>query len=179
MVKKSIREERLKPAYDEDYDTLWDTIDYTDKVVMDIGADYGSTADYILRHGAKMVICVEKDMIFYRRLEDNVELLDNKIIPIHLNIDRAQRYIDLILRYQPDVIKADCEGCERYLLDIPRDVFCLVPEYVMEIHGHPLIRSFNLLFQRYDYILTDHNPWGGGIIVNTYRRRDLVENTSN
>ena len=60
---------RVKPWEDLDLDTHWGWLDVEGKVVLDVGADYGSTADFFLQRGAARVIAVEGDPRSFRRLE--------------------------------------------------------------------------------------------------------------
>ena len=72
-------------------------IDYEGKKIMDVGADSGRTADYFLQKGAKGVITVEGEPVFYEKLKENAKLLPG-MIPIFLQIRHPDDFVDLIKR---------------------------------------------------------------------------------
>jgi len=70
------------------------------KVVVDIGAGEGESVQFFLNHGAEKVIAIEGDEEAFKMLEENFK--DNpKVICIKAMID---------------IIKIDCEGCEKGLV---------------------------------------------------------------
>ena len=125
----------------EDYDKEYGFVDYNDKLILDIGADIGSTADHFLRKGAKEVIAVEGNKKFYAKLKLNAQEIE-EITPVFLWIKCSNHFESLIKKYKPDVVKVDCDdpgkktGCEKYLFKIPDAVFSMVPEYIIETHTH-------------------------------------------
>src|SRR4030042_374590 len=50
-----------RPFIDEDYNHHWGFADFKGKSVLDLGADYGSTAWFFIEKGAKLVVAVEGD----------------------------------------------------------------------------------------------------------------------
>jgi len=112
-------------------------VDYEDKRVMDVGADWGRTADYFLQKGAKVVIAIEGNPVFYEKLKENAKLLPG-IIPVFLQIRHPDDFIDLIKRWSPDLMQVDCEA---FLFQVPDEVFSLIPEYLMETHSIKLYRA--------------------------------------
>lgn len=75
----------LPPNNNENYDKHWNYASFKDKIVLDLGADYGSTASYFLWRGAKQVIAVEGSKEFADALRKNFEN-NPKVIPIELFI---------------------------------------------------------------------------------------------
>jgi predicted methyltransferase len=67
------------PIFGEDYSKHWKA-DFKGKVVLDLGADYGSTAFYFLQKGAREVIAVEGDRILALNLAKNAK--GRRITPI-------------------------------------------------------------------------------------------------
>jgi len=124
-----------KPAYRKA--TVRTEMDYKNKFVLDIGADYGSTADFFLKKGAYRVIAVEKDPEYYKGLSLFSE--GRPITPLHIEIKTIKDILDLIVKYKPDIVKIDCEGCERNFL---RHFYTeknkkklMIPEFfIIEIH---------------------------------------------
>ena len=41
----------------------------------------------------------------------------------------------LIRKYSPDVIKVDCEGCEKYLVDVPCNLLTITSVWIVETHS--------------------------------------------
>lgn len=131
----------LIPAiYGEDYENHWVGIDWRSKTVLDIGADVGSTADYFLSKGASLVYAVEGNYLFYRKLEENARKRGG-IVPILMFIESPNQIRFLLDRYKPDVVKMDCERCEKCLISVPDHVVCNVPEYIIETHTENLFRQ--------------------------------------
>ena len=142
----------------EDYNRFWGKPNYTGKVVLDIGADYGSTACFFLQRGAFRVIAVESNKHLFSRLLENAPKLGN-IIPVELHVSSIQDYINLIQSYKPDIVKVDCEGCEIYLLDVPDSILRNVREYIIEIHSDHHHVQFLTMFQRYNFDIIHEDNW--------------------
>jgi len=128
IVLRQISEKAYKKSSETEY------VDYKDKIVLDIGADYGSTAEFFLERGAKKVIAVESDDKNYKKLE---EMAKNKpifkILPLHASIDREN--IEYYLSEEkPDVVKFDCEGCEKHLVGVPKEILTIPEMYIIEHH---------------------------------------------
>jgi len=142
----------------EDYNRFWGKPDYAGKVVLDIGADYGSTACFFLQRGALQVVAVESNKDLFSKLLENASKLGN-VIPVELHVSSAQDYVDLIQSYKPDILKVDCEGCEIYILDIPDEVFRNVREYIIEAHSHSLHAQFLEKFQSNGFNIIHQDNW--------------------
>ncbi len=72
-----------------------------------------------------------------------------------------KRVIDFALKNKVDIIKVDCEGCERYLVDIPTKEIEKIPFWVIEAHSKEIksklmdkFRNFKVLkeFETYPNI---------------------------
>lgn len=114
-------------------------VDYEGEEVMDVGADWGRTADYFLQKGAKSVIAIEGYPLFYEKLRENANLLPG-MTPVFLQIRHTDDFVNLIKRWSPDLIQVDCEGCEALLFQIPDEIFSQIPEYLIETHSIKLYR---------------------------------------
>ena len=113
-----LRADPREPAWGDDYDLHW-PFGAEDARVLDIGADYGSTAYYFLRKGAREVVAVEGDPKQAFLLAVNARRMRKlgRVVPIR-GFVREPRQVDaLILRFDPDVVKVDIEGWERVLLE--------------------------------------------------------------
>ena len=138
-------------------------VDYEDKKVMDVGADWGRTADFFLQKGAKVVIAVEGDPLFYEELKENAKLLPD-IIPVFLQIRGPDDFVDLIKRWSPDLMQVDCEGCEAHLFKVPDEVFSLIPEYLVETHSerHALYKIMKMKCRANNYTIIEDRLGMGG-----------------
>jgi len=123
----------VKPLHRANYEVHWGPIDYKGKVILDIGADYGSTADFFLRKGAMKVIAVERDQGYFERLCAR-SLGQPEIVPVSKDMVAPTDFLALLEEYDVDIMKVDCEGCEALLLELDDDVFSRVPEYLIEVH---------------------------------------------
>jgi len=78
------------------------------KIVLDIGAGNGETAQFYLKHGAEHVICIEADAnLLYHNFGSDPRIT---IIPLRV-----------------DSIKSDCEGAERNMVIETHFPFYLKP----------------------------------------------------
>jgi hypothetical protein len=124
----------IPPIYGEDYDRHWNFTSFENKVILDLGADYGSTAYYFLRKGASKVIAVEGNPQLASKLKFNSQKF-KKIVPIENFIDNSEKIENLISDYHPDLAKVDIEGYEKHLTNI--DV-TKVKEWLIEAHSKEL-----------------------------------------
>lgn len=130
---------KLKPFIkSENYDYEYGKLDYRNKRVLDLGADYGSTAEYFLEKGAIEVVAVEGHKVLYGQLVENCKWLKN-VIPVFLFITEPKQISELIEKYKPDIIKSDLDGYEIHLLKIPDIILSSVNEYTLEIHSMELL----------------------------------------
>ena len=137
----------------EDYDLMYGRADYHNKIVLDVGADWGSTALFFLSRGARQVISVECNPELVEQLRKTAE--NKPIIALGMKVRSIGDWEHLINTYNPDIIKSDCEGCEESLLTINDGIFRKVREYVIEAHGKGIIIAFKEKFERLKYRIAD------------------------
>lgn len=133
---------KVRPLGNENYDQHWNYTSFKGKTVLDLGADYGSTTDYFLRHGAAKVASVEGNTEYARRLFARFGG-DDRTPCIHMWI-RTGNDIDLLVNlFKPDVVKVDIEGDEKLLLetDVAR-----VREWLVETHTEQLRQQVSKFF---------------------------------
>jgi len=150
--------ERLAPLLWSDYEGEYGFVNYKGKVVLDIGADYGTTAAYFLRKGALRVVAVEADDSCFGMLVKNA-VGESRVEAVHCVVSSPEQFEGLICAYRPDIVKVDCEGCEVSLLEVPDKVFSSVPEYVMEIHSDDLNDLFIQKFGKLGYSVDHADNW--------------------
>lgn len=130
----------IRPLHGEDYELQWGKADYRGKIVLDIGADIGSTAAFFLRKGAKRVIAVEGAKVCFIRLRANADIF-NDIVPIFDFVESPGQIENMIQKWTPDIVKMDIEGHESNLFQIRDEVFNKVPTYIVEVHSGSLLNS--------------------------------------
>lgn len=142
----------IKPMTGEDYDCHWNYTDFNNKTILDIGADYGSTAYWFLKRGAKKVVAVEADDGHFKTLELNVGSgLLGETESIHLCVCQPSDYNILIATYKPDIVKIDIEGHERPLLEADKEIVKSVPEYLIETHTDAIFCNLATMFRELGY----------------------------
>ena len=109
------------------YDYIWSygSINWKTKVVLDIGADIGSSALFFLMNGADYVYLLEKEQEYkttYKSIKQKYPILKNSIMLNNL----ADMPNDI------DVLKMDCEGCESNLLT--EELLNKANEFVIGLH---------------------------------------------
>lgn len=148
---------------------------------MDIGAEYGSTAAFFLEKGARKIIAVEADPALFHKLASNFHR-NRKVIPIRLKVSAPDDIEDLIRRYRPDALKADCEGCEIHLAKVSLKSLTTVPEYMIETHSHigletrPFIEK---LFRKLGYVYADYEVLPNVHVLHAKKRWDKVAVSEN
>ena len=122
-------ERELKPlcSWVDFYDYLWSygSINWKGKVVLDIGADIGSSAIFFLMNGANYVYLLEKEQLYrttYESIKEKYHILKNSVVLKSLN-DMPNNI---------DVLKMDCEGCELQLLT--EELLNKANEFVVDLH---------------------------------------------
>jgi len=134
-----------------DYDTMSGGLDYNGAVVLDIGADYGTTAAFFLGHGAREVYVSE------RNEEWRIELhkLADRDPRVHVLPSLApENAAGILLDVRPDIVKVDCEKCERHLLAVPVPQMSIPRAWVMETHTKVLYDAFWGFFESMGYTVT-------------------------
>lgn len=124
---------QVNPIYNEPYEKLYGSIDFTGKKILEFGADSGSTAYFFLEHGAKEVISIEGDPKIFDLLVEDIDN-DERVTPILLMIYSPVQIETLLSIYHPDVVHFDCEKCEYHLLAVPDKIFRIPTTYSIEIH---------------------------------------------
>ena len=124
----------VPPWLGEDREANWGFLDVEGKVVLDVGADYGSTAAYFLNKGAAKVICIESYDNDYGALEVLAKG-EPRMEAHHTHISSPLELETLIITYQPEVVKIDIEGGEVHLLDVRSCVLWRVGQYGIEVHN--------------------------------------------
>ncbi|MGP8069934.1 MAG: hypothetical protein ACLP5V_08595 [Candidatus Bathyarchaeia archaeon] len=148
------RVEKIPSPYFENYDYHWGFASFHNKTVLDIGADYGSTASYFLQNGARRVIAVESNPKLFSKLV--AYFRGNQLVTtINLEVHEPHQIESLISKFKPDILKADCEGCELHLIKVEERALKTVPEFLIETHEHTLKRlitpRIERLFRRLGY----------------------------
>lgn len=139
---------------------MYGSLDYTGKVVLDIGADYGTTARFFLERGAAEVIVSEKNPEWVEKLEEFADA--DPRIWVTGTVSRPDAE-ELLWIYNPDIVKLDCEGCEGLFVDgenVADGVFQIPEAWVVETHTQAYYDAFVTRFQALGYTVTliDDHP---------------------
>lgn len=152
----------------ENLNEHWGFLDYSGKVVLDIGADVGSTAYYFLQLGAKHVYAVEGSNHYYSKLERNALKLGDTT-PIYEFVDSAETF-ECLLLLGADVAKIDIEGYEIYLADAENSIVQSIPEYIIEVHSPEIKDLLQLKFQNLGYSVSVFSYGKMSVLVATSSR---------
>jgi len=123
----------ILPIYRENYDECWGNTSYLGKTILDLGADYGSTAYYFLKKGAKKIVAVEGDTSLALKLARNYGK-DPKVTCVQKWISNARDIEELIESYPSDMVKVDIEGAEKHIANISLETLLSVKEWLIEVH---------------------------------------------
>ena len=162
---------RIPPIYGEDYESQWGKIDYTGKIVLDIGGSTGDTADFFLRKGALLVISVDNNAEYSNICRENSKKFGLPILSLNLDMGCEKRWDKLISMFRPDVVKSDCEGCEHNLAKISNESFRIPKEYIIEVHSKNIEDDLTKRFEAHEYKVMDVNAWADPVKI-IYWKRD-------
>ena len=159
-----------RPIYSEDYSHHW-PLDVKGKTVIDIGADYGSTAYYFMSKGAIRVICVEGNPTLYRQLQANMRFLPN-CVSVYRNIQSPADFTD-ILRNTAETVKVDVEGAEKHLLQVEPSLLQQHYEWIIEMHRNLDKKEFIDYFQSARFDVVNMFPYSIGLTIVHFLRHDI------
>jgi hypothetical protein len=163
------------PLHGEDYELQWGKTDYRGKIVLDVGADVGSTAAFFLKKGAKKVIAVEGAEVCFARLKANASIFKD-ILPVFAFVDSPNHIENMIQKWIPDIVKMDIEGHESNLFQIKDEVFNKVPTYIVEVHSDRLLNSMLKKCIRNNYRILSIHAIDPPVRIVLAERRTLKEN---
>ncbi len=147
----------------EGYEAHWGYADFKDKIILDLGADYGSTTSWFFQKGAKKIVAVECDRERFNKLLQNYGN-DNDVVCIREKILSGVQIDDLIRKYNPNIIKFDIEGDEIHILELSKDEIASVKEILIEYHGTGVLEKLSNFFTGMGFNVKNCwvNPWEGG-----------------
>jgi len=147
---------KVPKPYNEDYNLHWNFTSFKDKVVLDLGADWGSTAKFFLEKGAHKVIAVEADKSRIRKLA-YLYRKDDRVVPVYGFIKDSSQIDALIEHYSPDLAKVDIEGWEKCLPQAHN--ISKVREWLIEAHTpqiysmlYNFFKTLGYKVEVYDYV---------------------------
>lgn len=175
--------------------------DYKGKVVLDIGGFQGESAVFFSKMGAKKIIVYEPVLANHRFIECNVRLnqvnaeihnkgvadKDGVVIVNYENADNCfgilengrnkmeinVRNIENVIEESgADIAKIDCEGAEKYLVDIPADTLRKIEFYMIEAHSAEIKKALIVKFRQSGFILSKGDEEPENISVVQFRRQN-------
>ncbi len=150
-------------------DLMYGHLDFTDKVVLDIGADWGGTPAFFLSRGAKKVIGVDYHAWYVEKMADHFRD-DYRVLPVQVKVENAKQIKDLIQIHKPDIVKIDCEGCEKVLSRVINLGLC--PEYIVEIHSDSIRDSLLSKFKRVGHKVVHEKKLADELYVIHWRKEE-------
>ena len=139
------------------YTRMYGAVDYKDAVVLDVGADEGSTADYFFAMGARKVVASEKEPHQAERLEEKARA-ENRLVPVGEMVNHKS-FQDWIATYLPHVVKVDIEGGEEYLLRVAPDTLSRPRAWLIETHSKRIHALLAALFTHLGYRVRIADEW--------------------
>lgn len=163
--------EYLSGAFDDFY-----KYEYQGKTVLDVGGYIGDSARYFCKKGARKVVvyepvdtnllCMKHNLKQYQNhVEIHPKAVGNKDGDITIASDhppgdtgfgyghgdyivkvQSQSFTSILTHTEADVAKIDCEGYERYLLDVPNELLRRIPYWIIEVHGEELRKQLQAKF---------------------------------
>ncbi len=170
----------------EDTDDFY-SVDFRDKVVLDVGGFIGDTAVFFSAMGAKKVIIYEPVPAHHEIIKINV-MLNDVNAEIHeeglgetdgyatiryenTGIDfglknsgpkemkiRIKNPKSIIEESGAEIAKFDCEGAEISLVDVPDDVLRKISTYIVEVHSAEIRKAIYAKFEKSGFGLIKDAP---------------------
>ena len=162
----------IPPIHQEKYADEYACADVNGKVVLDLGADVGSTAQFFIKRLAKQVIAVEGSGACFPLLCANSGKIGN-VTPVKLFISSPAQVASLLRNWKPDVVKCDIEGGEVHLFNISDTQFQSVSDYIIEVHSPFLFAKLKTKCTACGFALSIVyvDPLGEGNICVVYAQR--------
>jgi precorrin-6B methylase 2 len=156
----------IPPLSNEDYDEHWGFTDFKGKTVLDIGADYGSTAYYFLLKGARKVVAVEGNPKFAKKLSYNFR--NNHSVVSIVGFVKTGRQLDALIAFaRPDLVKVDIEGDEVCLLEAR--LLKKPKEWLVEAHTDEIYKALLETFEASGFHTTSRHYVNGLKIIHARR----------
>jgi precorrin-6B methylase 2 len=133
------------PFSGEDFDEHWLHTCFEGKTVLDVGADYGSTACYFLKKGAQRIVAVEGNPELFRLLKKHYGK-STRVLCVSKFIETPSDLEKLLRQYPSDIVKMDIEGAEQYLVNVDKQVLRLQGEWLVETHSPSILANVMKLF---------------------------------
>jgi FkbM family methyltransferase len=173
--------------------------DCSDKVVLDIGGFQGESAVFFSKMGAKKVIIYEPVIAHHRLIKKNVSLnhvnaeihgegIGNRdgtqIISYEVTnlvfgpLSKGQHTMEIKVRNIAEVIeksganvaKIDCEGAEKSLIDVPREILRRIELYIIEVHTPKIRKAIIEKFRVSDFSLEKEMVLNASVSVMFFRQ---------
>ena len=129
-------------------------------VVLDLGADVGSTVDFFLQKRARVVHAVEGTSKIFSQLKHNIAtvLKDPDFIqvkPIFLYVDTVLILAKLLRDIRPGVVKHDLNSRGRHfenlIWELPSETLKIVDHWLIEAHSPGADRLLRACFEENAY----------------------------
>jgi FkbM family methyltransferase len=169
------------------------------KVVLDVGGYQGESAVFFSKMGAKKVIIYEPVIAHHRLIKKNVSLnhvnaeihgegIGNRdgtqIISYDVTnlvfgpLSKGQHTMEIKVRNVAEVIeksganvaKIDCEGAEKSLIDVPREILRRIELYIIEVHTPEIRRAIIEKFRVSDFSLEKEMVLNASVSVMFFRQ---------
>jgi FkbM family methyltransferase len=169
------------------------------RVVLDVGGYQGESAVFFSKMGAKKVIIYEPVIAHHRLIKKNVSLnhvnaeihgegIGNRdgtqIISYDVTnlvfgpLSKGQHTMEIKVRNVAEVIeksganvaKIDCEGAEKSLIDVPREILRRIELYIIEVHTPEIRRAIIEKFRVSDFSLEKEMVLNASVSVMFFRQ---------
>jgi len=160
------------------------SIDFNNKVVLDVGAFVGDTAVFFASKGARKIVAYEPVPYHVKFIQMNAELNgvnielhdegmgdtnENKTIfydtfGMDFGWKQGSNQLEIKTRNAQQVIndsnadmaKIDCKGAEESLLQVPNETLRKIPQYIIEVHSLTIREQIIAKFESAGF-LTERN----------------------
>ena len=139
------------------YTKMYGAVNYEDAVVLDIGADEGSTADFFFAQGARKVVASEKVPEQAARLVEKA-VKEHRLVPVG-EMTAPRDVTEWLLTYRPTVAKVDVEGAEEYLLRADPTAMSVPRTWLIETHSTRIHALLWALFEHLGYRVSIADEW--------------------
>ena len=153
----------VKEVNTENPELHWEFVNCIDKICLDLGCgrwehieyrdpNWPTTPEWLIMNGAKEVYAFdmdEREIVWYK---ENIST-KYKITPLLKQIQNVQDIRVIMSEYNPEMIKCDIEGAEKFFLELTDSEFCTISSYAIETHSEELHEAFINRFTNLGYTI--------------------------
>jgi len=133
------------------YEPIKKNVEFAKKIIQKFGINCKIYDYAVCKEDGEKEFLVEKEKYTkptLNLLESNQKIdIYHELVPIKVRCLSWKKVLENAIKEKVDIAKVDCEGCEKYLIDIENELIKQIKEWIIESHSKEitknLIRKFS------------------------------------